>query len=534
MFKRFGIRNLAYWSMALVLAGTLACGGEEEAEESGAQGQRGGRPGMGAMGGPARTGASIPVEVKTVGRGDIAATLLTYTSLEAERHVDVVSRTQGLVETILVEEGDRVEEGQPLAQLDTDALELTLREREVNVNSLESNYKRSQELLEQELLSSQEFEQTKFQYEAAEAQYESAKLQLEYATVRSPFTGIVTERLIEVGNLVNANDVVFRTADLDPLLARIYVPEKDIGQVRPGQSVRINVEGSDRTHTGRVARISPIVDPQSGTVKVTVEIRDRRGTLRPGMFTTVNLVIAIHEDVLQVEKKALVAEAEGSYAFLFQDGSAEKRLLGIGIAEGDYVEVVSGLSDGDSIITVGQEGLRNGAPVRIAGQAPPAAEGMAGGTEGGPAGMGGGPGAMGGRSAGTDGGSGGRPAGTGGSGGGSTGTPAASPANTGGGQGDAVQRPAAQAGSGGSAETGMGGAGEGAGGRPGGMRGNRMMNMDLAQMKERMFQNPEIKAAYDKQVEEDPGFAEDEERQRAFMIEQFRNMRRRGGGGRPQ
>ena len=532
MFKRFGIGKLASWSMALALAGTLACGGDEEAEENGDQGQRGGRPGMGAM---ARTGASIPVEVKTVGRGNIAATLLTYTSLEAERHVDVVSRTQGLVETILVEEGDRVEEGQPLAQLDTDTLELTLKEREVNMNSLESNYNRSQELLDRELLSSQEFEQTKFQYEAAQTQYESAKLQLEYATIRSPFTGIITERLIEVGNLVNANDVVFRTADLDPLLARIFVPEKDIGQVRPGQSVRINVEGSDQTHAGRVARISPVVDPQSGTVKVTVEIRDRQGKLRPGMFSTVNLVIANHEDVLQVEKKALVAEAEGSYAFLFQDGTAEKRLLEIGIAEGEYVEVLSGLSDGDSIITVGQEGLRNGAPVRIAGQIPPAAAGMDGGMGGDPSGMAGRPGAMGGRSGGTNGGTGARPAGRDGSGAESTDAPAASTANPDGGQGNAERRPAAREGVGGTGTTVTGGAGQGESGQSGGMRGgNRMMNMDLAQMKERMFRNPEIKAAYDKQVEEDPNFAEDEERQRAFMIEQFRNMRTMDGGGRPQ
>ena len=497
MFKRLGISKLAYWPVVLAMAGALACGGGEEEAEDAAQNQRGGRSGMGAM---ARTGASIPVEVKTVGRGNIAATLLTYTSLEAERHVDVVSRTQGLVKTILVEEGDRVTEGQPLAQLDTDALELTLREREVNMNSLESNYKRSQELVEQELLSSQEFEQTKFQFEAAAAQYESAKLQLAYATIRSPFSGIITERLVEVGNLVNANDVVFRTADLDPLLARIHVPEKDIAQVRPGQSVRINVEGSDQTHTGRVALISPIVDPESGTVKVTVEIRDRSGRLRPGMFSTVNLVIAIQENVLQVEKKALVAEAEGSYAFLFQDGTAEKRLLEIGIAEGDYVEVLSGLSDGDSIITVGQEGLRNGAPVRIAGQIPPGAEDM-----------GGDPGAMGGRSDASGGGSGGRPEaqeGTGGSGRSSSASgvsqaPAAQPANQG-------------------------------GGRPGGSGGGRMMAMDLDQMKERMFQNPQIKAAYDKQVEEDPSFAEDEERQRTFLIQQMRQMRAQSGGGPPR
>ena len=518
MFKRSGLRKLAFWSLAMAMTGILACGGGEEEEESAAPNQRGGRPGMGAM---ARTGASIPVEVKTVGKGNIAATLLTYTSLEAERHVDVVSRTQGLVETILVEEGDRVEEGQPLAQLDTDALELTLQEREVNMNSLESNYNRSQELLERELLSSQEFEQAKFQYEAARTQYESAKLQLAYATIRSPFAGIITERLIEVGNLVNANEVVFRTADLDPLLARIYVPEKDVGQVRAGQSVRINVEGSDQTHTGRVARISPIVDPQSGTVKVTVEIRDRRGSLRPGMFSTVNLVIAIHDDVLQIEKKALVAEAEGSYAFLFQDGTAEKRLIELGIAEGDYVEVLSGLTEGDSIITVGQEGLRNGAPVRIAGQIPPAAAEMAGGMGERPEGMGGRPAGSGGRPEGMGGGTGGRPAGTDGSRGASGSGEGARPA----GSQTQVEAPAAS----------PSGAGGGPGGQSGGMRGgNRMMAMDLDQMKERMFQNPDIKAAYDKQAEEDPGFAEDEEKQRAFLIEQFRNMRMQRGDGPPQ
>ncbi|MDE2825051.1 MAG: hypothetical protein OXI89_02190, partial [Gemmatimonadota bacterium] len=95
----------------------------------------------------------------------------------------------------------------------------------------------------------------------------------------------------------------------------------------------------------------------------------------------------------------------------------------------------------------------------------------------------------------------------------------------------------------GSGRPGMAGAGEGAGGqpganrgggRPGGTGGGRMMAMDLDQMKERMFQNPEIKAAYDKQVEEDPSFAEDEERQRTFLIQQMRQMRAQSGGGPPR
>ena len=450
----FGIEKFIWWSIVIVLPALLACGGgDDESENKASQNTRGGRPGMGNV---ARTGASIPVGIETAGRGDIAATLLTYTSLDAERHVDVVSRAQGLVKTIFVEEGDLVKEGQPLAQLDTDAHVLTVRERETNMKSLESNFIRAEELREKEFLSSQEFEQTKYQYEVAQTQYESAKLQLNYATILSPFAGTITERLIDVGNLVNVNDVVFRTADIDPLLARIFVPEKNISQVHAGQTVRINVEGADHTYIGKVARISPVVDPQSGTVKVTVEIKDRRGSLRPGMFATVNLVISIHEDALRIQKKALVAEAEGSYAFLFINGKAEKRLLEIGIGEGDYVEILSGLAYGDSIITVGQEGLRNGSPVRIAGLIQ---------------------------------------------------EPLGNKTDK---KNISIQKT--------SKESRL---------IPEDVAGNRLISMDLDQIKVRMFRNPKIKELYEKKMLDDPEFANDEVKQRSFLIEQSQKFRGR-------
>ena len=474
MFKRWGLRGVGRLALSMLMIAALAAcgGGDDEGEGQGAQAAPGGRGGgpAGGMGGMRGGGASIPVEVTPVERGDIAATLLTYTSLEAERLVDVIARTQGLVKILYVEEGDRVTEGQPLAQLDTDVLKLTLQEREVSMNSLEATFKRAQELVERELLSSQEFEQTRFQYEGARTQYESAKLQLEYATIRSPFSGIVTERLIEIGNLVANNQAVFRTADFDPLLARIFVPEKDIRQVKLGQTVRINIEGAEETFTGKVRMISPIVDPASGTIKVTVEIRDRTRTLRPGMFTTVNLITAIHKNAMRIEKKALVAEAEGIYVFLFKGGRAEKKRIETGFAEGNMIEVPSGLTDNDSIITVGQEGLRNGAPVRIAGQGMPVvAEGGQGGED---------------------------------------------HYQSGSGQGEQGGPPA---------------------GMRGGQGGGRMMPMDLGQMKERLFNNPQVKEAYDKKVKEDPEFAKDEEKQRAFFRETMMKMRgNRGGGARPQ
>ncbi|SVD13716.1 uncharacterized protein METZ01_LOCUS366570, partial [marine metagenome] len=200
MYKSVWGRWALSASFIVITAGFFACGdGEEEGGQasggqqmsrggqSGAGGrQAGGRPGGGGggmgtmMGGSGGAGASIPVEAKPVGRGDIAVSLQTYTTIEAERHVDVIARAQGLVIGIFVEEGDRVEEGQPLTQLDQDELKLQVQEREVNMLSMKANYERAADLVAKELLSTQEFEQTKFQYETAKTQLETAKLNLEF------------------------------------------------------------------------------------------------------------------------------------------------------------------------------------------------------------------------------------------------------------------------------------------------------------------------------------------------------------------
>ncbi|MBT5876137.1 MAG: efflux RND transporter periplasmic adaptor subunit, partial [Candidatus Latescibacteria bacterium] len=243
----------------------------------------------------------------------------------------------------------------------------------------------------------------------------------------------------------------------------IFVPEKQIQQVKKGQAVRIGTEGAGTDFTGKVRMISPIVDPESGTVKVTVEIRDKTRTMRPGMFATVNIITETRSKVNRVEKRALVAEAEGTFAFLFNGGKAKKVRLELGADEGEWIEVTGGLSEGDSVITVGHEGLRNGAPVRIAGQAVASSPGA---SDGGPKGA---------------------------------------------------------------ARTGAPAQGGGGGGMMGGM--------DLDQMKQRAFgRNPKIKEAFDKKAADDPDFAKNEEKQRAFLMEQFRQMRAAGGGGggRPQ
>ena len=197
----------------------------------------------------------------------------------------------------------------------------------------------------------------------------------------------MTLRNIEVGNMVTNNQVVASVAKFDPLLARIQVTEKDFGKITVGQTARITVEAApEREFTGTVKMISPVVDPESGTVKVTVEIpRTDKSLLRPGMFASVYIITETRINTLVIPKKALVLEGEGNQVFTFETdpesgrGQAQRRRIEIGFTDSDRLEILNGLSQGEQVITVGQEGLRPGSPVRLVGEAaPPAFAGRGG------------------------------------------------------------------------------------------------------------------------------------------------------------
>ena len=366
------------WFVLLFLA-LFACG-EEEAQQT--QG-RAGRAGRGGRGG----GAAAPVKVEAVQRGNISAYILKNTTLEAERWVDVRARRSGQVIALLKEEGDPVRVGTILARLDADAAQISVSQREVAHLEAKQRYEREDALFQRNLGSKQSYENAKTQFESSKAQLEQAKLDLSYTAIRSPIQGIMTLRNIEVGNMVTNNQVVASVAKFDPLLARIQVTEKDFGKITVGQTARITVEAApEREFTGTVKMISPVVDPESGTVKVTVEVpRTDKSLLRPGMFASVYIITETRRNTLVIPKKALVLEGEGNQVFTFETdpesgrGQAQRRRIEIGFTDSDRLEILSGLSQGEQVITVGQEGLRPGSPVRLVGEAaPPAFAGRGG------------------------------------------------------------------------------------------------------------------------------------------------------------
>ncbi|MGH8019704.1 MAG: efflux RND transporter periplasmic adaptor subunit [Opitutaceae bacterium] len=308
----------------------------------------------------------VPVEVERASIGPIASFLSYNSTLEVETAVVVFPEVGGLVEKILVEEGDRVKAGQPLLQLEHDELEVDLRESEVELKQLEQSFARTKELFERGLVNRQEFDTATFDLTAARLQLERAKLLVEQATVRAPVDGVITERFVQPGARVGASAELFGLMSLDDMIARVYVPGRHLTTVREDQEVYLTSEFlPGKTYRGWVKRISPIVDAASGTFKVTVGIRPGEEIPPPGLFVNVRIVTDRREAAVLVPKRAVLYEGGERYIFVVRDGKAFKLRLEAGYDEGNFVEAVSGVTDGEPIVVLGQNGLKDEAPVRI-------------------------------------------------------------------------------------------------------------------------------------------------------------------------
>jgi membrane fusion protein (multidrug efflux system) len=264
---------------------------------------------------------AVPVEAVRVKRSNIEIFLVNNCTLEPEKQVDIEAKTSGIVLNILVEEGDYVKSGMPLAKLDDDEALLALREAKLKKENAERVYKNALDNFKENVISKEEFEDKRFQLEIATLELERKQLEYEYTTIESPLDGVIVERNIEEGYNIEKDQMVFKIADFDPILARIYIPEKDINKVVEGQMARVISEFlPDIEFMGKVKMVSPVVDPESGTVKVTIEMGDLLGgALRPGVFVSVFTIVDQHQDALLIPKKALVLEAEADEVFVVKD-----------------------------------------------------------------------------------------------------------------------------------------------------------------------------------------------------------------------
>jgi membrane fusion protein, multidrug efflux system len=315
---------------------------------------------------------AVPVEVAPIMRGPIEAVLRVSTNLEAEEEVKVFSRTSNLVSAMLVEEGDLVEKDQLLARLEDHTQTIQLAKAQSQVERASQEFERQKRLHEQKLISDQMFSESEYELRQLKLSRDEAKQQLEYTEIRAPISGTVTRRLVRLGDHITVNQHLFDVIDFDSIVAVIFVPEKELARVALDQTARISATALGREpFPGRVKRISPVVESKTGTVKVTVGVKDKE-RLRPGMYVLVELVLATRTDALLISKRSWVWDRDQIYVFrLLPERRVERVLVEPLLMDKEYFEPAKGFQEGDQIVIAGHTSLKDGALVRLPGDPKP-------------------------------------------------------------------------------------------------------------------------------------------------------------------
>lgn len=316
---------------------------------------------------------AIAIRVAAIQVEPISETYSTSTTLTAEQEATVIARTTGVIQRLKVEEGDKVQAGQPIAQLEDGEQAIALARARLNREARDREYTRQQQLRAQDLTSDVEVEQARSAAEDAAEALKLADLEMDRTTIRAPFSGIILRRHLDVGASVASGTAVYDIADVDPLIAEVRIPERHVATLKAGQETRLYADAQDKVFTGQILRIAPFVDPASGTVKVTVATKGGSG-LRPGAFVKVDIVTETHAAALVVPRAALVAEGRRWHLYtLAEDGqSVAQHEVGLGFEAGEKVELIPPpgaesltVKAGDPVVVVGAPALSPDARVQV-------------------------------------------------------------------------------------------------------------------------------------------------------------------------
>ena len=316
--------------------------------------------------------AAVPVEVVEATTGWVARTLSTSSTVEAEQAAQVLAKVSGVVTDVAVREGTLVEKDQILAKIDDEEKQLSLEKAELTLRKAQAELNRAKLSFDQKLISRFDYEKATFERELARAERETAELEFRYTEIEAPFGGRVTAKEIVVGKAIQVGDHLFTLADFRTLIVKLFLPEKDVFQLEAGQPVHLVPEAlagrapsEDVGFRGRVRDISPVVDPKTGTVKVTVEVIDLSANVRPGAFVRAEIETDRRTDAVLVPKLAVVKEAGQDFLFVASDGVAQKRVVELGYTRGGAIEIVSGVVAGERVIVAGHTTLEDGETVEV-------------------------------------------------------------------------------------------------------------------------------------------------------------------------
>ncbi|MFH1850780.1 MAG: efflux RND transporter periplasmic adaptor subunit [Candidatus Neomarinimicrobiota bacterium] len=338
---------------------------------------------------------AVPVELTTVKLGAIENTIQFFGNMAADQEIRVYSTVPNKIIDIKVEIGATVKAGELLAEIDGEKISQAVTQAEAGLESAQAQFKsvdaefnRIKKLYEDNAISQSQYEAVKAQRDAAssgvkqvKAALSTTRSQLRDTRITAPIAGVIAERNFDIGDMAAPQVPLFTVVKMDPVMVEVNVIERHIDLVRPGQTAWITVTGyPDTVFQGRIRRVNPTLNPLTRTARAEIEIPNSSLLLRPGMFADVNVVIQEKTGVPVIPKYAIIERTSLNYeagqlttnkvkvnrhVYVIEDSIAIRREITIGIEDRSRVEVISGLTGGEKIVTIGQHNLSDSALIAV-------------------------------------------------------------------------------------------------------------------------------------------------------------------------
>lgn len=310
---------------------------------------------------------AVTVEAVTLTPTPLVESVTAVGNFAANEQVVLRPEIDGRIVEIAFEEGQAVKKGQLLFRLDSAIYRAQLAEAQARLALSARNYERAKALNEKGHASTENLEKTLAEMKIDQASVELNKARLEKTQIVAPFDGYVGLRKVSLGDFVEAKNDLVTLVSLDPIKVEFRVPERYYRVVGEGGTIRALPDAlPGETFEGQIYAISPVIDLNGRSIAVKAKVANAQRRLRPGMFARVSLLVDRRQDALVVPEAAVVQRGDGQYVYRVEAGKAELRHVRLGLRQTGRVEVVEGLSAGDTVITAGQIKLRPGAPVQVA------------------------------------------------------------------------------------------------------------------------------------------------------------------------
>jgi membrane fusion protein, multidrug efflux system len=315
--------------------------------------------------GPGRMNTEIPVTAHIVKYETLSDRIYSTGTVLANEEVELRSETSGKIVKILFSEGRFVNKGDLLVKINDSDLQAQLRKTESNVRLMEDREARAKQLVANQMISQEEYENTFNQLEASKAEYDLIKAQIEKTEIRAPFSGIVGLRSVSEGSFVTTSTVIAKLQNLSAIKVDFSIPQKYAAAVKIGDELEFKLSGSDNKFKAKVYAIEPKIDPSTRTVQIRAISNEKHEGLFPGAFADVELNLREIENAILIPSVSIIPELKGQKVYLYRDGIVQPQNIEVGIRKAENVQITSGLTEGDTVLTSGILQVRPGAKVRI-------------------------------------------------------------------------------------------------------------------------------------------------------------------------